>query len=47
MKKQELEELKKNETIRMPSIIDDMSFLLHYYGVHCQKEDYDLNKYRL
>ncbi len=47
MKKQELEGLKANETIRMPSIIDDISFLLHYYGVHVQKEDYDLDSYRL
>ncbi len=44
MKKQELE---ANETVRMPSIIDDISLLLHYYGVHNQKEDHDLDRYRL
>ena len=47
MKKQELEDLKEDKAIRMPSIIDDISILLHYYGVHCQKEDHDLGRYQL
>ncbi len=47
MKKQELKDVQLTEARKMPSIIDDISLLLHYYGVNNQKEDHNIDSYRL